>query len=303
MSEQSVFFSCIVTCYNREDVIKRSIKSILNQSYQNFEIIVIDDGSTDKSIERINAIKDCRIKLIVHPKNCGQNASINTGIAASVYSYLAFLDSDDEWTSNYLELMAKTYEENPNIDFAYSNFINGGQLTLEGNHKYAETLHQGFLSSMITITAKKEVVEFIGKFDTRYAICQDDDFCFRLAKNFSFKLINQHLAIIHGSNNSMSNNLLKVAEGWVFLFDNYKDDIILYCGHQTLSKHYINISRQFFRCKSIKKGMYFYLSSLKHFFKGQNNSQFKYPYSVFMKETVVIIKLNLGHIKRFLFKK
>lgn len=296
-------FSCIVTCYNREDLIQRSLTSILNQTFQDFEIIVVDDASTDKSIEKIKAINDSRIKIIAHEKNKGQNAAINTGIEASSYDYLAFLDSDDEWLPTYLMEMHNTYKANPTIGFAYANFVDGPKLTLEGEQKYAETLDQGFLSSMITITAKKESVMHINKFDERYTICQDDDFCFRLAKKFSFKVIDQQLAVIHGSDNSMSNNLLRVAEGWAFLFGNYKNDILSFCGPKTLAKHFINISYQFFRCKEFKKGMSFYFASVLYFCKSNHSKRFNYKLSAFMNATWLIIRLNLGTIKRYIFKK
>jgi len=302
LSSLPIHFSCIITCYNREKLISRSINSVLNQSFQNFEIIIVDDCSIDQSVAVVNSIVDPRIKIVKHDVNKGQNAALNTGINHSNYDYLAFLDSDDEWCSNYLMEMYNVYCTFPFISFAYSNFLNGPKLTLEGEKKYAETLNQGFLSSMITITAKKDAVEYIGKFDQKYTICQDDDFCFRLAKNFSFKVIDHQLAIIHGSENSMSNNLLDVAEGWAFLINNYKDDIIRYCGYKTLSKHFINISRQFFRCKNVKKGIYFYLFSLKYFFKKNNFKNFDYPLSEFLNMTCSIIKLNLGIIKRYLLK-
>lgn len=297
---ETIKFSCIVTCYNREKLISRALHSILDQTFQDFEIIVVDDASKDNSVAEIEKINDSRIKLIKNEKNGGQNFALNVGISASKYSYLAFLDSDDEWLPTYLMEMYKVYDSNPTIGFAYSNFTDEIKLTLEGEKKYAEALNQGFLSSMISITAKKNAVEHIGRFDLRYTICQDDDFCFRLAKEFSFKVIEQNLVVIHVSENSMSIDQLNSAEGWAFLFEDYKDDIIKYCGYRTLSKHTINLSRRFFSNNEFRKGLHYYLLSLTGFIKGTKFKKFDYPLSEFMKLSFTILKLNLGKFKRYL---
>lgn len=297
---ETIKFSCIVTCYNREKLISRALNSILNQTFQDFEIIVVDDASKDNSVAEIEKIKDPRIKLIKNPKNGGQNFALNVGISASQYNYLAFLDSDDEWLPSYLMEMYNVYTTHPTIGFAYSNFTDELKLTLEGENKYAEVLNQGFLSSMISITAKKEAVEHIGRFDQRYTICQDDDFCFRLAKAFSFKVIEQNLVVIHVSENSMSIDQLKSAIGWAFLFEDYKDDIIKYCGHRTLSKHTIDLSRRFFSNNEFKKGLHYYLIALNGYIKGTKFKRFDYPLSEFMKSSFTILKLNLGKLKRYL---
>jgi glycosyltransferase involved in cell wall biosynthesis len=297
---QSLLFSCIVTCYNRETLIQRALLSILNQTYANFEIVVVDDCSTDKSIEKILALGDNRISIVRHNENKGQNAALNSGLKASRYDYIAFLDSDDEWMPTFLEEMYKAYTADPTISFAYSGCVNGPSAGLEGMNKYGEVLNQGYLSSMITITVKKDAANEIGNFDERYTICQDDDFCFRLSKDFSFKAIEKDLAINHGAANSMTNNLIKVAEGWAFLFRNYRNDIIEYCGNKTLAKHYLDISRLFFRVKQFKKGCHYYFAGLKFFFKSNTANKFNYPLRKLLKETWIILKLNLGHIKRFI---
>ncbi|MFI5452390.1 glycosyltransferase family 2 protein [Pedobacter sp. UC225_61] len=293
-------FTCIITCYNREDLIQRSIKSILNQSFQDFEIIIVDDGSTDKSIERIKLILDKRIKLIIHEKNSGQNAAINTGIAASKYDYLAFLDSDDEWLPEYLHEMYLTYLKNPAVGFAYTFCDEVPSTLLEGEKMYADVLNKGYLSAMIAITARKDAVLAIGKFDERYTICQDDDFCFRLAKNYAFKAIPKKLAVIHGAPDSMTKNLLKLAEGFNFLFENYKEDILINCGGKTLSKHYLDISIVYFRAKALSKGYKFYFKSLNYYLFSKGTNRFKFPLNQFLKKTIFILRINLSHIKQFI---
>lgn len=300
---QLLQFSCIVTCYNREDLIQRSLLSILNQTYQHFEIIVVDDCSTDRSIEKVLALNDQRISIVRHEQNKGQNAALNSGVKAAKYEYLAFLDSDDEWMPTYLEEMQNAYVSHPEISFAYSGCVRGPSAGLEGANKYGETLDQGYLSSMITITAKKEAANQVGNFDERYTICQDDDFCFRLAKNYAFKAIPKDLAINHGSVTSMTNNLINVAKGWSFLFSNYKADVINYCGYRTLAKHHLTISKLFFRARQTANGIRHYCSALKFMLHSHQQQAYNYSWGAFLKETWILIKLNLGNIKRSILNK
>lgn len=95
--------SIIVPIYNVEDYIDECLKSILNQTYSNYEVIVIDDGCTDRSIEKINKYNDKRIKIISQT-NRGLSAARNTGLRNSIGNYVVFLDSDDYWADkNYLK--------------------------------------------------------------------------------------------------------------------------------------------------------------------------------------------------------
>ena len=103
----SELISVVLPTYNRAWDLKRAIDSVLDQTYPHFELIVVDDGSSDETIEMMNEIKDERILFIKHQVNKGAAASRNTGIRASKGSYIAFLDSDDMWSADKLE---KQYE-------------------------------------------------------------------------------------------------------------------------------------------------------------------------------------------------
>lgn len=292
-----MYFSCIITCYNREISILKAINSILDQSYQNFEIIVVDDGSKDNSIEVIKSLTDNRIKIIKHTTNQGQNAALNTGIRASKFEYLAFLDSDDVWLPSYLQEMQQAYASNPNIAFVYCSLVNGPLWTLEGENKYADVLNQGYLSSMITITAKKDAVISINSFDPRYTICQDDDFCFRLAKHYSFSVIEKQLAEVHGATDSMTRNIVKVAKGWDFLFKDYKEDILNLCGPKSFSRHTLNVASLYFSCGKILSGLKCYVKGVFFFIKPSNN-KFPFNYGEFIAINKKIFLLLVGKIKR-----
>lgn len=105
-------FSVVIPLYNKENHIKRAIYSVLNQTYQNFELIVINDGSTDRSVEKVKEFSDSRIKL-VEQKNKGVSAARNLGIKLSKNNYIAFLDADDAWEPCFLQVIKELIEKYP----------------------------------------------------------------------------------------------------------------------------------------------------------------------------------------------
>ena len=98
------FFSVVIPLFNKEKYIKATLDSVLKQTYANFEVIIINDGSSDNSIEVINEFDDERIK-ISSQENQGLSASRNKGIKIAIAEYIAFLDADDLWKEDYLEVM------------------------------------------------------------------------------------------------------------------------------------------------------------------------------------------------------
>ncbi len=116
---QMKLVSVIVPVYNVEDYISEAIHSILGQTYKNFELIIVDDESPDKSIEICRQIQDPRIQ-IVHQKNRGLAGARNTGIRNAKGDYLAFLDSDDLWTPDKLEKHVQHLDSSPNIGVSFS---------------------------------------------------------------------------------------------------------------------------------------------------------------------------------------
>ena len=102
ISENRPFFSVVIPLYNKQNYIKETIKSVLNQTFQNFEIVVVNDGSKDDSIKIIESIQDYRIKL-VHQENSGVSVARNMGIKEANAKYIAFLDADDLWLPEFLQ--------------------------------------------------------------------------------------------------------------------------------------------------------------------------------------------------------
>ncbi|MFA6189055.1 MAG: glycosyltransferase family A protein [Sulfuricurvum sp.] len=95
-------FSIIIPLYNKADNVARTLESVLSQTYRDYEIVIVDDGSTDNSLSIVRSFDDPRIR-IVQQKNAGVSAARNRGIAEAKYDLIAFLDADDEWLPDYLK--------------------------------------------------------------------------------------------------------------------------------------------------------------------------------------------------------
>lgn len=102
--------SAVIPTYNRSGEIKRAIESVLSQSYDDIECIVVDDGSSDRTPEIVTAIEDDQLKYLKHETNRGVSAARNTGVEAAEGEYIAFLDSDDEWETRKIEKQVEVIE-------------------------------------------------------------------------------------------------------------------------------------------------------------------------------------------------
>ena len=112
-------FSVVVPAYNAEKCISRCIDSILRQSFGEFEVVVVNDGSTDATLEQIEKYSDARVRVITQ-KNAGVSCARNTGIKNAKYPYVCFLDADDEWYEDHLSVMKDTVERFPDKRFFVS---------------------------------------------------------------------------------------------------------------------------------------------------------------------------------------
>lgn len=119
MSRNKPIASVILTTYNRSDILPRAIKSVLKQNYQDYELIIVDDHSTDRTEDVVNSFNRDKIKYIHHEQNRGLAAARNTGIRKAQGKYIAFLDDDDEWLPGKLEKQVEFLDKHPDIGMVY----------------------------------------------------------------------------------------------------------------------------------------------------------------------------------------
>lgn len=207
--------SVIIPTYNRAHLIKRSIKSVLDQTYQNFEVIVVDDGSTDSTKEIVESFNESRIKYIKHKQNKGTAAARNTGIKYSKSDFIAFQDSDDEWLPEKLEKEMKAFENSTvNVGVIYSGiwylkdnekrYVPYSQITKKEGNIHNELLTGNFVSGLSVI--RKTCFEKVGLFNENLPSLEDWELYIRISKYFCFKFIDEPLAIAYCSSDSASTN-------------------------------------------------------------------------------------------------
>jgi len=116
--------SVIVPLYNKERSVKRTLDSIVAQTYRDFEVIVVDDGSTDNGLQVVRGVGDPRVRIVCHA-NSGPGAARNLGAELACGEYLAFLDADDEWAPAFLRSSLDALQQHADCGFSISAFLDG----------------------------------------------------------------------------------------------------------------------------------------------------------------------------------
>jgi glycosyltransferase involved in cell wall biosynthesis len=225
--------SVIIPTYNRANLIAESIKSVLNQTFTDFEIIVVDDGSADNTKEVVESFKEPRIRYI-YQANKGVSCARNVGIFASKGEYIAFLDSDDIWLPQNLELKIKLLDTCPNIPLVCSDmafFRNDtdtiiSRLWQKRSNHYLRGLRDGsrqplteFLAhglfTVPTTVMRRCVLDQIGYFDESLSNAEDFEILIRTLYKFSPGIINLPLLKYRIHGNNLSRNYEKTYPGTI----------------------------------------------------------------------------------------
>ena len=223
LSELIKMISVIIPAYNAEKTILSTIESIQKQTYSNIEIIVIDDGSTDRTFDIASQVEDSRIKVFNYP-NGGVSEARNRGIAHTNGEYISFIDADDIWTANKLEKQMLALNNNIEADVVYSwtavmleNLNNPEENRLFSGKKvtftediYSQLLLENFIGNGSNILVKKEAVAEIGKFDSSVNPCEDWDYYLRLAAKYQFALVPEHQIIYRQTSGSASTKAVNI---------------------------------------------------------------------------------------------
>ncbi len=249
-----VLVSVILTVYNREKYLSAAIKSVLNQTFNNFELIIIDDFSRDRSKEIIKEYKemDNRIKFLFHNENKGIARSTNDGINLAKGKFIAFIDSDDVWDKKKLEKQLLVLEMNENLiiwtdgelidehgKFLGKTFVqlcNSSQKKKSGDI-FFELLFGNFINKSSLIFKKKNLGDL--RFDERFKTHEDYKIAVDLAKRYNYFFINQPLTKIrkHDENTSSSDEKflildhIKVTQYFLFKYFKFipkKTRLLLY---------------------------------------------------------------------------
>ncbi len=207
--------SVIIPAYNAMNYLPETLESVFKQTFTDFEILIINDGSSDNLVEWVSQIADSRVKLISQV-NQGVSAARNTGISNSQGEYIAFLDADDLWEPTKLEKQLNCLEANPKVGLAYTwtAFIN--QLSqptgvsivshAEGN-VWEEILVRDMISTGSSTMIRAECFDRVGLFDSNLSLGEDRDMWTRIAAIYPFAVIKESLTLYrrHPQNTSKTN--------------------------------------------------------------------------------------------------
>jgi len=196
MNDNNIKFSVIIPLYNKEKSIKRTIECVLSQSIGDFELIIVNDGSTDNSIEAAQSINDKRI-LIIDKRNGGVSSARNVGIKNANHNYIAFLDADDLWEPDFLMTIRRLIIKYPQAMAYATRFLqklNNKNIYLSpSNHAsikegpildYYKEANKAPLIHSSAICIKKEVFDIIMPFDERISHGEDRELWIRLVDKF-----------------------------------------------------------------------------------------------------------------------
>ncbi len=191
------FFSVIIPLFNKEKYIEATLKSVLKQTFKDFEVIIVDDGSTDDSLKIVSQIKDSKITFIKQ-ENKGVSCARNLGISKANGDYIALLDADDIWLPNHLLELKKLIETFPNAGLYCNNYqvyyTNKVYRPAKFNFDFDKDcliVNDFFKASIINSVALTSAVGFtrekfnsIGGFNTKLKSAQDTDLWIKLALNY-----------------------------------------------------------------------------------------------------------------------
>ena len=258
------YLSIIIPTYNRAALVLRAIRSILNQDYDNYEVIVIDDCSSDGTIEELENLNEQRIKIIKSDKNKGSQVSRNTGIQASQGEVICFLDSDDELSDYSLSKRIKYFLNDHNCQVLISGYYvsqtkrNGKiniikKITLneyKNGNVLVNVIQSLSLAPTSALMVRESCFDRIGLFDPSFVASQDDDIMIRLALEYNMTFIHEPLINLHlHRQRRISTNNKSYASGFYQLVIKHESTILSIGGKRLLIHHYAWISALLHRAR------------------------------------------------------
>jgi glycosyltransferase involved in cell wall biosynthesis len=275
INKQKPKISVIIPTYNREKVLPRAVKSVLNQTFKDFEILVVDDGSIDNTQEVVEDLqkKDRRIRYFRYTPNQGGNVARNLGIKKAYGRYITFLDSDDEYYKNNLE---RRYKVSQNLSSSYQVIFNQCvKKTSLGNKVLPK---RGFVegeSAIRYLFLKRNEIQtnllFIDKniiekynlfFDEELKRHQDWDIAIRLKEKTNFYFLREVLSVWHDETQEDRVSKQKDYSASFYLIKKHKDKFEQ--EKDVLSKFYCRIGVWHLQQNQIKEARKLFLDSIKN---------------------------------------
>jgi len=279
--------SVIIPSYNCGPYVTRAIESVLGQTYKEYEIIIVDDGSTDNTKKIVEKYLNFKNINYIYQKNKGVAVARNTGIINAKGNYIAFLDADDYWVQEKLAVQIKVFEKKPDLELIHSNVYVAYENSTKID-KYCMNINYNKLSqkklvekilfweadiSMPSVIIKRIVFDRVGYFDEKltYLGCEDREFFLRAFPKIKTFFLNDYLAYYFQRKNSLTKKFDKMQEGREYLIEKIimgtdyfknKNKIRRIC----YSKLYFRMGTNFFRSENKKDAIKRFIESIKYYF-------------------------------------
>jgi glycosyltransferase involved in cell wall biosynthesis len=260
--------SVIIPTHNRAHFLRGAIFSILNQTFQDVEIIVVDDASTDNTSEVVAAFNDERIRFLRHDTNKGGSAARNTGILASTCDYIAFLDDDDEWLPDKLRKQMEILRASPpEVGVVYTGCVdvnrttgkvNGQQIPTKRGNLSKKLLVANCVGGASSVLLKRKCLQKVGLFDESLPCSQDYDLWIRISNEFLFECVPEPLFKYHIHENKISTNLEALTRGMEIMATKYRDYPLSYYREQ-----YIDVGIMYCLAGELQKGRKAFFKAIK----------------------------------------
>ncbi|MGB3638476.1 MAG: glycosyltransferase [Rivularia sp. (in: cyanobacteria)] len=269
--------SVIIPAYNAMTYLPQTVESVLKQTFTDFEVIIVNDGSSDEIEQWVGTITDNRVRLISQ-KNQGTAAARNTGIADAKGEYIAFLDSDDLWEASNLEKQVHCLDNNPDVGLVYvwvkSIDAKGNDLgQIYGNdaegYVWEQLLQKNVIWSGSAAMVRRVCFEKSGVFDQNIKLTEDWEMWIRIARNYSFAVIKEPLVSYRFHANNKSQNRVKVIDEFRLIIENSFQSVpfeLLYLRNKSYSRINFIFAWEYIRNQEpdCDRAEYFRNQALKH---------------------------------------
>jgi glycosyltransferase involved in cell wall biosynthesis len=238
--------SVVVPAFNRANTLPRAISSVFSQTFDEWELIIIDDGSRDETQQLVSGIRDPRVRYLRHECNRGPSAARNTGIRAAQGTYIAFLDSDDEWSPEKLALDLHVFNSRDAVGLVYSGVcyrdprgrVVRDTPSIQGR-VYAQLLAHDFIGCCSRVALRKTVLDLVGSFDERIINEEDWDLWVRITERYEVGCVKDCPVIRHygvGQITSSPGSLKRIYEGRALAIGKHRDRMppAVLAGHMTV---------------------------------------------------------------------
>lgn len=267
--------SVIILAHNLAHFVGEALQSVLDQTFMDFEVIVVDDGSTDNTREVVVRFTDPRVRY-VYQDNQERSAARNTGIRLAQGEYIAFLDADDVWLPEKLALQVNLLETRPEVGLVYTGayVMENSRVFVEQKCKYRGRVVRPLLvvdnivtGSASTAMVRRECFDEVGLFDEASSVCEDWDAWLRIAMKYEFDYVPQPLAKcrVHGTNTQKQADRMK--QGTLAFFDKVLADPALHdevwpLRRRVRSLAFLMVGRAYYTAREMGMARRYFLKSL-----------------------------------------